>query len=117
MEPFLLEWRVAVADFRLYTAQWRFGRALDELVRKYRPDQPRAPKGTPEGGQWVSGNGTQERSRMRTALAGRLIMQRVGLGDVGLVRHCTYEDYFGWQYTIEINAAKLCRPTYPTKPY
>lgn len=117
MELASLEWRLAVADLRLYLAQRRFGRALDDLVRKYREDQPRVPKGTPEGGQWVGGNRTQERSRMRTALAGRLIMQRVGLGDVGLVRHCTYEDYFCWQYTIEINAAKLCRPTYPTKPY
>lgn len=53
MRPVPLEWLVAVADLRLYLAQRRFGRALDELVRKYRPDQPRAPKGTPEGGQWV----------------------------------------------------------------
>lgn len=53
MERALLEWRVAVADFQLYLAQRKLGRAIDEMVRKYRPDQPRAPKGTPEGGQWV----------------------------------------------------------------
>lgn len=46
------------ADLRLYLAQRRLGRAIDELARKYRPDQPRAPKGTPEGGQWVVDAGT-----------------------------------------------------------
>jgi hypothetical protein len=54
MERALLEWRVTVADFQLYLAQRKLGRAIDEMVRKYRPDQPRAPKGTPEGGQWVA---------------------------------------------------------------
>ncbi|WP_156460253.1 hypothetical protein [Devosia sp. Root635] len=51
-----LELRAAVADLRLHIAQRRFERALDDLVRKYRPDQPRAPKGTSEGGQWVDGS-------------------------------------------------------------
>lgn len=44
---------MAVADLRLTLAQRRFANALDQWVRKYRPDQPRAPKGTPEGGQWI----------------------------------------------------------------
>lgn len=30
-------------------AQW----LIAGLERRYRPDQPRAPKGTPEGGQWI----------------------------------------------------------------
>lgn len=50
MDPESLEWRVAAADLRLCLAQRRLGLVLDEMVRKYRPDQPRAPKGTPEGG-------------------------------------------------------------------
>jgi hypothetical protein len=29
---------VALADLRLTLAQRRFGRALDDMVRKYRPD-------------------------------------------------------------------------------
>lgn len=38
-----------------YTTLWEPG------VRKYSPDQPRAPKGTPEGGQWTDGPGTGDR--------------------------------------------------------
>lgn len=76
----------------------------------------------PEGGQWVADPSSAQRGqsdgeRVRVALAGVLKTQRVGLGDAGLVRHCIYEDILGWQYGIEINAAKLCPPTYPTKPY
>lgn len=51
--PVLLELEVLLADLRLCLAQRRVQRALEEMVRKYRPDQPRAPKGKPEGGQWV----------------------------------------------------------------
>lgn len=32
----------------------------DLIVRKYRPDQPRAPAGTSEGGQWI-GEGSATR--------------------------------------------------------
>lgn len=49
--------------------QRRFARALDELVRKYRPDQQRAPKGTPEGGQWVDGVSGSTPGRHRTRIA------------------------------------------------
>jgi len=31
----------------------RFEMALHALERRYRPDQPRLPAGTPEGGQWT----------------------------------------------------------------
>lgn len=74
--PVSLEWRIAVADFRLCLAQRRFGRALDDLVRKYRPDQPRVPKGTPDiGGEWTidPGSARQRRlaaERVRVAQAG-----------------------------------------------
>jgi hypothetical protein len=53
MAPVSIELEVLFADLRLCLAQRRVQRALEEMVRKYRPDQPRAPKGTPEGGQWV----------------------------------------------------------------
>lgn len=112
--PEMLDLAMACADLQLYLAQRRFGRAVDDLVRKYRPDQPRAPRGTAEGGRWVTMSGT--RPRIRTALAGVLIAQRVGLGDAGLVRHCIYEDMLGRQRTVEVNAAELCRPTYPARP-
>ena len=49
----LLELRYLLADLRLTLARRRFGRALDQLMRKYRPDQPRMPRGVPEGGEWT----------------------------------------------------------------
>ena len=49
----LSEFEYRLADLRLSLAARRFSLALDDMVRKYRPDQPRAPKGTPEGGRWV----------------------------------------------------------------
>ncbi|WP_052732048.1 hypothetical protein [Devosia geojensis] len=46
-----------VAELRLYLVEKRMNALVEEvfrdLERRYRPDQPRAPKGTPEGGQWV----------------------------------------------------------------
>lgn len=72
-ESWPLDLAGAVADLRLYLAQRRLGRAIDDLVRKYRPDQPRAPRGTQEGGQWVGvGNGQDAvGSSWRRSLAGR----------------------------------------------
>ena len=49
----LLELRYLLADLRLTLARRRFGRALDQLMRKYRPDQPRMSRGVPEGGEWT----------------------------------------------------------------
>lgn len=99
------------------------------LERRYSPDQPRVAAGNPDGGQWTSGGGgagsssrvaggrPESRKPIKTALAGVLIMQRVGVGDSSLVRHCIYQDMFGRQYGFEQDAAKLCPPTFPTKPY
>jgi hypothetical protein len=121
----LLELEVLFADLRLTLAQRRVQRALEEMVRKYRPDQPRAPKGTPEGGEWVIDPGSarqrrlsesQNGDRIRMALAGVLVAQRVGLGDAGLVRHCIYVDMLGRTRTVEVNASVPCRATYPAAP-
>jgi hypothetical protein len=95
---------------------------LDALVwaleRRYRPDQPRAPKGTPEGGQWIRDGGRRRRNRIRTALSAVLKSdRRIGIGDGILVRHCLYEDMLGRQFTKEIVATKPCPPTIPTPPY
>lgn len=84
-ESWPLDLAVAVADLRLYLAQRRFGRAIDDLVRKYRPDQPRAPRGTPEGGQWVGvGNGQDAVERIRVAQVGDLsplnLLDHEGIG-------------------------------------
>lgn len=68
-----LEWRIAVADLRLYLAQRRFGRALDDLVRKYREDQPRVPKGTPEAGQWVADSNSARQGQVAGERVRRLL--------------------------------------------
>ena len=89
---------------------------LASLERRYRPDRPRAPKGTPEGGQWIGAGGRRKAGRIATALAANLIAERVGVGDAGLVRYCIYVDMLGRQRTIELNAMVSCRPTYPAAP-
>ena len=74
-----------VADLRLYLAQRRLGRAIDEMVRKYRPDQPRAPGGTPDGGQWVSDTGGS--SNPRSADQRVLVAQIGDIGPLNLLDH------------------------------
>ena len=69
---------------RLSTLELKLEALVYALERRYRPDQPRAPRGTPIGGQWVpGGSGLSGNRRTRTALAGRLIRQKVGIGDDG----------------------------------
>lgn len=111
----LQQWQYRIADLQLTLAQRRFELALDDLVGKYRTDQARAPRGRPEGGQWVN-DGVQNDGRVRTALAAVLIGERVGLGDAGLVRHCIYVDMLGRPRTVEVNAMVPCRPTIPAAP-
>lgn len=106
-----------LADLRLSLAARRFSLALDDMVRKYRPDQPRMPKGSPEGGRWVFEGIAQSEQRIRVALSAVLSTQRVGLGDNGLVRHCIYVDALGRQFTREIDASKFCPPTIVPPPY
>jgi hypothetical protein len=40
-------------EIRLATLSLKLDVLIAGLDRRYRPDQPRAPKGTPEGGQWI----------------------------------------------------------------
>jgi hypothetical protein len=40
-------------EIRLTTLSLKLDVLIAGLERRYRPDQPRAPKGTPEGGQWI----------------------------------------------------------------
>ncbi len=45
------------------------GAARLALLRKYSPDQPRVPKGNPDGGQWTSGSGSGASSNPLLTLA------------------------------------------------
>ena len=46
--------RALIAAVRLATLEIKLGMLARALEKRYRADQPRAPKGTPEGGQWVT---------------------------------------------------------------
>ena len=72
-------------DFRPATLSLKLDVLIAGQERRYRPDQPRAPKGTPEGGQWIDdlGGAPQERpagERVQVA-------QADGLGPVDLLDH------------------------------
>lgn len=45
--------RALIAAVQFATLEMKLGLLARELERRYRADQPRAPQGTPEGGQWV----------------------------------------------------------------
>lgn len=98
------------------SAGMRLETALGALERRYRPDQPRVPPGTPEGGQWTDASGSSE-GRQDTALAAPLIGQRVGVVETELKRMCTYMDMFGRQYSREVRAGEPCPRTLVVPPY
>jgi hypothetical protein len=45
--------RALIAAVQFATLEIKLGLLAKALEQRYRADQPRAPKGTPEGGQWV----------------------------------------------------------------
>ena len=104
------------SEIRLATLSLKFDVLIAMLERRYRADQPRAPKGTSDGGRWIDAARAPGTTRIRTALAANLVAERVGPGDAGLVRHCIYVDMLGRQRTVELNAMVSCRPTYPAAP-
>lgn len=106
----MLAIKLATLDLKLQSLEFA-------LERHYRPDQPRVPAGHPQGGQWTRVGGSQPEDRTRIALAGVLIMQRVGVGDDGMIRHCIFEDMFGRQRAREIDASESCPPTLVFPPY
>ncbi len=130
------------AELRLYLVEKRMNalveEVFEELERRYRQDQPRAPRGTPggRGGEWVDDpNSARQRrlalpgsgqrndvsepnaDRIRTSLAAVLVTQRVGVGGASLIRHCIYMDMLGRQRTREMDAAEICPPTIPAAPW
>ncbi|HZT27385.1 MAG TPA: hypothetical protein VFA57_16935, partial [Pseudolabrys sp.] len=65
-----LKWLAAATCFEL--AMRRHDRALRRACKaNFNPDQPRVPRGQPEGGQWVDANGDPVASR-RVRLAGEI---------------------------------------------
>ena len=111
-------WRELSLAMQILTLELKLDAFVWALKRGHWEDQPRAPRGTRIGGQWVFAGGGQSGDRTRTALAGRLILQKVGIGGDGrLVRQCIYIDMLGRQYGFEQDASANCPLTYVTKPY
>ena len=98
------------------TAAMRVMTAARALEQYYRPDQPRVPAGTPEGGQWTDAGSSRD-DRQDTALAAPLIGQRVGIVETEFKRMCTYMDMFGRQYSREVPAGEPCPRTLVVPPY
>jgi hypothetical protein len=87
----------------------------------YNADQPRAPAGTPEGGQWTSGEGGGERTQVaQTSEAfglidlteheaprgsGHTIERHVGKSDAFLIRRVETERYPGVFVSVGLEAA------------
>lgn len=61
----------AIAAVRSATLEIKLDLLVRALERRYRPDQPRAPKGTPEGGQWIDASGASRRGVEREILVAR----------------------------------------------
>lgn len=109
--------RKALLAMNLATLELRLDALVREIERRYRPDQPRVPAGTPEGGRWTATGGSGRADHVRTALAARLVGQRTGAGGGKMLRMCTYIDMFGRQYSKEQPAAYLCDPTLVVPAY
>lgn len=106
-----LEEKVALLTLRLRqeTAASKIMMALRELEQRNWEDQPRIPSGRWDGGRWTTESGSSDESRN---VAGRatLLDQRLGVGEKGLIRHCTYIDSDGKMTTLVIDAIHLCPP-------
>jgi hypothetical protein len=91
------ELRAAILTLQVATIELKAKALLRDLERWYRPDQPRAPKGTPEGGQWVddlhSGGNSGGRSRIADLTSFGTLADQIRLNDGSLL--CVYD--FGSQ--------------------
>lgn len=99
----LLQLRYRLADLRLTLTLRRLSRALDDLSRKYRPDQPLMPSGVPEGGEWT----VDPNSARQQALAERV---RVAAGPKcdGFSGGCQMGGTFGTTGMFKISGKNLC---------
>lgn len=91
-------------EIRLATLSLKLDVLIAGLERRYRPDQPRAPKGTPEGGQWiddlsVSGSAQGEPERIQVA----------GPRCDGFGGGCSMGGSFGTTGMYTIQGKRLCR--------
>lgn len=97
----------AIRELRYHNASSRVLLALRALERRYRADQPRAPAGQPDGGQWIA-VGTSPRRRTaqgRVTFSGPLIKQNYDSA-TGTFQ-CTYYDaQHDYRFTVVVAADK-----------
>ena len=62
--------RLVTSRLRTESAAVRLMTKTHELERRYSPEQPRVPAGTPEGGQWTGGLGGNDAATGRPPVAG-----------------------------------------------
>jgi hypothetical protein len=91
-------------EIRLATLSLKLDVLIAGLERRYRPDQPRAPKGTPEGGQWIDdlsviGQVQVEPDRVQVA----------GPRCDGFSSGCSMGGSFGTTGMYTIQGKRLCR--------
>lgn len=104
--------RLLVA-MRLASIEIKLDGLARALERRYRPGQPRAPRGSPIGGQWVE-DATPSSRGTRMALAGELIKRRLRGTANDLFWECMYQDMLGRRYTWFFD--ELCPRFYPAPP-
>jgi hypothetical protein len=91
-------------EIRLATLSLKLDVLIAGLERRYRPDQPRAPKGTPEGGQWIDDligllPTEQEPERIQVAVGPRCD---------GFSGGCQNGGSFGKTDPVHISGKRLC---------
>lgn len=90
-------------EIRIATLSLKIDVALSALERRYRPDQPRAPSGTSQGGQWIDDLSivSTTRETERTLIA--------GLRCDGFSSGCQLGGTFGTTGMFQIFGKNLCR--------
>lgn len=89
-------WRELSLAMQLLTLELKLDAFVWALERRYRPDQPRAPRGTPIGGQWIDDD--------RVDVAAR----RTGPRCEGFAAGCQNGGSFGSSGTVHMDGKRLC---------
>ena len=103
---------------KLATLELRFDVLLRSLERRHWRDQPRVPRGNPDGGQWTRGGGApREPRRVRTAFGAVLTWRRKVRDGTGAdVWQCYYRDILDRHFIVTMRRKDECLLTFPADP-
>lgn len=93
-----------ICAIRFATLEVKLGVLVAALERRYRPDQPRAPRGTSEGGQWID-----DLSRLLPAGQSPDRIRVAGPRCDGFSSGCQLGGTFGTTGMYQISGKKFCR--------